>query len=363
MDDLLSWIRLTRIQASARRVRRLLDAFGSPAAIFTAGAEAVAHAAGCQQQHALRLLESAAAPDERDLRRMERLGVRLLTWEDPSYPRLLRQIPDPPVALYVRGSLLERDERAVALVGSRRCADYGKRIARRLVEGLVEAGYTIVSGLALGLDTAAHQAAIDAGGRTIACLGSGVDVIYPQQNHELASAVIEAGAVISEYPLGAQPEAWHFPSRNRIVSGLVRGVVIVEAPRKSGAMITAECAVDQNRDVFAVPGNIDNHRNYGCHALIREGAHLVESVDDILAVLDGSLQMNLDLQFERPPQPKLDGDEATIFALLDHESKPMDDLIAESGLPAARVGAALVLLELKEVARRLPGNAYQKVDW
>lgn len=361
MIDPLPWIRLTKTGASARRLNRLLDHFGSPEAIFAASPSGIASAVRCSLSVAERLLDPAYAANSRDLKLMEQLNVRLVTRQDSDYPALLREIPDPPVALYVRGTLDAADSRAVAIVGSRQATDYGKRVAERFARELVEAGFTVVSGLARGLDTAAHYGAVRAGGRTLACLGCGVDVAYPYENRGLAEKITASGALLSEYPMTAPPDAWHFPSRNRIVSGLSLGVVVIEAPIKSGALITVECALDQNREVFAVPGSIENPRSRGPHALIKDGAKLVESVEDVLAELrSGPVQPRLELEVEptAPAPPELVGAEAALFALLTDDPKPVDDLILESGLPAARICSTLTLLELKGVARRVPGNAY-----
>lgn len=362
MDETLrAWIRLTKTGASARRLNRLLERFGSPEAVFAASPREIAAAAPCSLETATKLLDPACAATDRELRLMERLGVRLLTREDAEYPTRLREIPDPPPALYVRGELLPADERAVAIVGSRSASEYGRRVAARLAAELASAGLTVVSGLARGTDTAAHQGALRAGGRTLACLGCGVDVVYPYENRELARRIAAAGALLSEYPMMAQPEAWHFPSRNRLISGLSLGVVVIEAPERSGALITADCALEQGRAVFAVPGSVDDARNRGPHALIREGAVLVEDARDVLLELqlDG-LQKTLELEPE-PPAPELEPQEAALYALLSEEPMPVDDLILESNRPAAEVNATLLMLELKGVARRLPGNAFVRV--
>lgn len=362
MEELLPWIRLTKTGASARRLNQLLDHFGSPEALFAASPAEVARGANCSVAVAEKLLDPIYAANERDLRLMEQLKVTLLRRCDPEYPPLLREISDPPVALYVRGTLEPADGRAVAIVGSRRASDYGRRMADRLARQLVEAGYTVVSGLARGVDTAAHQGALRAGGRTLACLGCGVDVVYPAENRGLAQAVAEQGAVLSEYPMNAPPDAWHFPSRNRIVSGLSLGVVVLEAPFGSGALITATCAVDQNREVFAVPGSIESRLNTGPHALIKDGAKLVESVEDILCELAPEAPLQPRLELEAAAElPELTPSEKMLHALLAHDPKPIDDLIMEAALPAAEVSATLLTLEIKGVARRLPGNAYVRV--
>jgi DNA processing protein len=365
MPDTLDWIRLTKTGASARRLNRLLDRFGSPGALFSASVSDVCAAAACNRSVAEKLLDPAYAANDRDLKLMERLNVRLVPRTHAEYPSLLREISDPPPALYVRGTLAPQDARAIGIVGSRRSGDYGMRIAERFACELVEAGFTVVSGLAKGTDTAAHQGALRAGGRTLACLGCGVDVAYPYENRRLAQSISESGALLSEYPMTAPPDAWHFPSRNRVISGLSLGIVVLEAPVGSGALITAECAVDQNREVFAVPGNVDNARNRGAHALIKDGAKLVESVEDILAELRPDAQPALPLDVEprrAPARVELTPDEALLHALLDTEPKPVDDLIQEVGKAAGPVAAALLMLEMKGVARRLPGNAYVRID-
>ncbi len=364
MDDLHSWIRLTKIGASARRLNRLLDYFGSPDALFGARPAEVAQVARCSTAIAQRLQDPAYSVNGRDLRLMEQLGVRLIPRGHPDYPPLLREIPDPPVALYLRGSLSPLDRRAVAIVGSRQATDYGRRSADRFAAELVEAGFTVVSGMAKGVDTAAHHGALRAGGRTLACLGCGVDVAYPYENRELAQRIAGSGALLSEYPMTAPPDAWHFPSRNRVISGLSLGVLIVEAPRSSGALITIECALEHNREVFAVPGNVDNPRNRGPHALIKDGAKLVETVEDILAELPPVQPAQRRLALDEVPAapPELKPEEAALYALLNEEPKAVDDLILESALPAARVSGTLLMLELKGLATRVPGNAFRRSE-
>lgn len=362
MDDLLPWIRLTKIGASALRLNRLLDTFGSPEAVFGASVSELCSRGRCTPAVAERLLDPIYQPNHRDLDLMERLGVRLVRRHDPEYPALLREIPDPPPALYVRGTLLPGDRKAIALVGTRKISDYGRRTAERFARELAEAGLTVVSGLARGADTAAHHATLKAGGRTLACLGCGIDVAYPYENRALAESITKSGAVLSEYAMNTPPDAWHFPSRNRIVSGLSLGVVVLEAPAKSGALITAVCAADQGREVFAVPGNIDNPRSQGPHALIKNGAKLVETVEDILEELRlNEVQPSLALGLE-PAPPDLTREEADLLRLLGPEPQPVDDLIIESSLPAAQVNATLLMLELKGVARRLPGNAFIRLE-
>ncbi len=353
------WVRLSRSGLAARRLNALLAHYGSPAAIFAAAPHELGAAPGMTPGAAEKLLDPEAARIDADLRLMERLGVRLVTAADPHYPPLLGQIFDPPPFLYVRGDMGGGDPCAVGLVGSRRCSDYGRAMADRLARDLAAAGVTIVSGLARGVDTAAHAGALGAGGRTVAVLGSGLGCVYPTENRGLATRIARSGAVVSEFPMMADPDAWHFPARNRIISGWCQGVCVVEAPADSGALITAEFAMEQGRDVFAVPGPVTDPRSRGAHALIRDGACLVEDAADILGAL-GVLTATADPQLTLP-DPSLTEDEQALQRMLGPQPRAVDDMIAESGIPAARVSAALMLLELKGLARKATGTSYVRV--
>lgn len=358
MADLTAWVRLAKTGASARRLNSLIERFGAPEALFAVPAQELARAADLPESVALRLADPAHAATDAELADMERLGVRLILRGDAGYPRLLAEIGDPPPFLFARGDLQPEDDRAVAVVGSRSASPYGRGVAERLSRDLAAAGFTVVSGFARGIDTHAHRGALAGGGRTIAVLGCGLDVPYPWGNRELVDRVAASGALLSEYPLGAAPEAWRFPARNRIVSGLSLGVVVVEAPRGSGALITARRALDQNREVFAVPGRIDDPRNCGPHALIRDGAKLVETVEDILAEIQPGAAP---AQGELPlPPPDLTEEERLLCAMLSNQGKHVDDLILASDLTASQVNAVLMMLEIKGVARRLPGNCYAR---
>jgi DNA processing protein len=357
--DPAPWIRLTRSGLAARRLNALLDHFGTAEAIFAAPPGELAAVPGMSASAAERLLDPEAARVEDDLSAMERLGTRLVLRSDPEYPPLLRQIFDPPAVLYVRGCLGEGDRCAVALVGSRRCSAYGRLNADRIARELAAAGVTVVSGLARGVDTAAHGGALAAGGRTVAVLGSGLGRVYPPENRSLADRIAAGGAVVSEFPMLDPPDAWHFPARNRIISGWCQGVCVIESPIDSGALITAEFAVEQGRDVFAVPGPVTDSRSRGAHALIRDGAALVEEAEDILAAL-GVMTATADPQLTLP-DPALTEDEQLVLRLLGPQPRTGDDLIAESGATAARVAAALVLLELKGLARKASGMTYVRI--
>jgi DNA processing protein len=277
----------------------------------------------------------------------------ILTPADPAYPAALRAIPDPPSPLYVRGRLRGDDRIAVAVVGTRRPSPYGAAAADRLANGLARWGITVVSGLARGIDGVAHRAALRAGGRTIAVLGCGLDIVYPPEHAGLAAQIVQAGAVITEYPAGTPPLKHQFPRRNRLISGLTLGVVVVEGRDGSGALITADCALDQGREVFAVPGSIFAPTSALPHRLLRQGATLVTTAEDILD----------ELRLPRPvpvpaPSPSLAGSEATLFAQLSMEPLHIDMLALRCGLPVAEASGALLALEFRGLVRALPGQRY-----
>ncbi|MGQ9731931.1 MAG: DNA-processing protein DprA, partial [Candidatus Zipacnadales bacterium] len=291
----------------------------------------------------------------------DQIGASVVGYGMEDYPRLLAEIEDSPPLLYVRGELTKADELSVAIVGTRQSTPYGEEITTRLAEGLGRRGFTIVSGLAVGIDAAAHQACVRAGTRTIGVMACGIDVDYPKSNCELREEIVTTGAIISEMPLGTVPRREIFPQRNRIVSGLSLGVIVVEAPPKSGALITANLALDQGREVFAVPGSVNWANSRGCHALIKDGARLVETVED---VIDG-LGLVLQAVPERKPAAKVNADlspdEATIVRELAAGPRQLDQLVAASSLPPARVTAALMLLEVKQLIKRLSGGTYARL--
>ncbi|HNO12437.1 MAG TPA: DNA-processing protein DprA, partial [bacterium] len=272
------------------RLRNLIRHFGSPTSALSAPAKSVAAVHGMDLPTAERIKldhEKNIAFAKEQMRRMHESSANLLTFSDEAYPELLKQSESAPYFLFVRGAMTAEDAHAIAIVGTRQPTAYGRAMAEKLSQELAQRGITVVSGLARGIDTAAHTAAMRCGGRTIAVLGSGVDHIYPRENDRLAIEISNRGAVISEYPMGTGPDAAHFPGRNRIISGLSLGTVVIEAGEKSGALITADYALDQNREVFAVPGLATNPHAKGSNRLIRSGAKLVETVDDILQELEG----------------------------------------------------------------------------
>ncbi len=339
------------------RVRALREHFGNLERAWHAS-ERELKAAGLDRRSRASLLE---ARQQIDLPRLEQqvdaAGAAALTLEDPDYPALLRELPDAPPVLYVKGTLTDADRWAVAFVGTRRATVYGRDITYQLVAPLVHAGITIISGLALGIDAAAHKAALETGGRTIAVLGCGIDMVYPPEHRKLAEAITQNGALVSEFPPGTQPEGKNFPVRNRIISGLALGVTVVEAPASSGALLTADAAADQGRDVFAVPGNVTAKSSAGTNRLIQSGAKLVMSAEDILDELNltrDTVAVQTQMREVAPDDPQ----EAAIASYLGDQPLHIDDLCQRADMPITQVSSLLSLMELKGIVRRLDGMYY-----
>jgi DNA processing protein len=335
--------------------------FGSVAGVLAAPPEAFGglRGFGPETVAAVRGLDAARAAEAEE-ERARAAGIALVTLHDAEYPEALRLIPDPPPVLSVRGTLSPADAAAVAVVGCRAATAYGRTVAERLAAELAGFGVTVVSGLARGIDGCAHRAAVAAGGRSIAVLGSGLDRIYPPEHRRLAAELAENGAVISEFPLGAAPDPWHFPLRNRVISGLSLGVVVVEAAAKSGALITADAALEQGREVFAVPGPVTAPTSAGPNRLIRQGARLVEGARDVLEelpALAGRLGRGLPAQ---PPLPEVTEVESRILALFPGAPLPIDAIIRSSPAPAAETAALLTALELKGLVRQHPGKLFAR---
>ena len=336
------------------RLKRLIDRFGSIRDAWTAPSSE------------LRVVLDEASADsvvslrktfdlEAEMARIDRLGIEIVTLGDAEFPQLLREAPTPPSVLYMKGSLLDQDLKAMAMVGTRRCTAYGRQMAASMAEELARAGVTVVSGLALGIDGQAHRGALAGGGRTIAVLGSGVDQIYPSSHRDLAAQIIENGAVISDYPPGTKPDARNFPPRNRIIAGLSKGVVVVEAPAKSGALITVDFAADYGRDVFCVPGNAMSELSAGCHALIRDGARLVTSAADLLEDL-GMSQPAAGAPVQQ--QFPMSDEERHLMNHIRWEPQHIDEVAAAAALSPSQAGALLTLLELKGAIRDAGGQHY-----
>jgi len=356
--DRRSWLRLSRLELSPRAAAALIERFGGPEGVFGASDAELQSVEQLTPKGRAKVLEPMPAAIERDLRLIEDLAVSLVPITSPSYPAKLKEIFDPPVLLYVRGAVVESDKLSIAIVGSRRATVYGLSVAERIARDLAARGLTVVSGGARGIDTVAHKGALAAGGRTVAFLGCGVDVGYPAENKKLFEAIVDSGAVISEFPFGSTPEPWRFPPRNRLISGMSMGVLVCQSPEASGALITAGYAAEQGRDVYAVPGNVDDERNRGCHGLIKDGAKLVEGASDILQELGLDGDTDSPRQLALPIESLKNENERRIASLLSLEPMTVDDIIDGSGLPAPLVSGVLTILEMKGIVRRVPGNAY-----
>lgn len=331
------------------RLARLIERLGSVEAAWKAGASDLL-ACGLDAKSCESLLATRARVDlDAELERAARAGVQILCVEDDGYPALLRQTPQPPPLIYVRGELQARDDWALAVVGTRSPTGYGKEATRRIVGDLAAAGVTIVSGLALGIDSVAHTAALDAAGRSVAVLGCGVDIVYPERNRRVAERILDQGALVSEFPLGTLPAAVNFPPRNRLISGLSLGTLVVEAGARSGALITVDFALEQGRDVFAVPGPIYSRASVGTNRLIQQGAGLVAAAGDILQALNWTAvpeQQELQLLLSDDPA------ESALLALIDYEPRHIDELSRTSGLTVPAVAAALAMMELRGMVRQ-----------
>jgi DNA processing protein len=341
----------------------LLSAFGSASNVWEASLPALraVPGIGLAVAQALRRFPRGKALRE-DQARVARAGIRVIVWGDPDYPRRLQEIASAPPVLYLRGSLAPGDDAAVAIVGARRATAYGETVARELAAELARRGLCIVSGLARGIDAAAHRGALDAGGRTVAVLGSGLDQIYPAEHTGLAGEVVAHGAMLSEFPLGTPPARLNFPRRNRIISGLSLGVVVAEAGVDSGALITAHHALEQGREVFAVPGRVHARYSEGCHRLIKAGAKLVETWEDVLSELAPQVRPSRRRQAAGPPPPTLMPAEQQVFDILGDGPLHIDALIVRANLPGGRVASALVGLEMKGLVRQLTGKVFERHD-
>ena len=360
-DELLDLLRLNMISGLGPRTwSLLLGRFGSAAGILRASGEELLAVSGVGPK--LSAAITLAQNDDSaisELARCRELGVELVTRDDDAYPPMLAEICDPPPVLYRRGTITESDGLAVGMVGSRQCTLYGRQQAERIAGALARAGVTIVSGLARGIDEAAHRGALLAEGRTIAVSATGLANIYPPEHETLAEEIAAQGAVVSESPLGRGPSRGIFPQRNRIISGLSLGVIIVEANRKSGALHTARHAMEQGREVFALPGRIDNLASAGCHDLIRDGATLIRGPDDVLEALGPLMQpirTSRDEVLHTPRELSLTEQERSVLNVVTAEPQHIDQLLAAIEIETSRVLATLTMLEMKRLVRRLPGG-------
>jgi DNA processing protein len=364
-DPVFSWIGLSSIPGVGRiTFRKLVDLFGSPERVLSASHEdlgktgmlsdkvAAAIASFPWQEHAKREIAKAAEAN-----------VTIVTADSPLYPENLRNMPDPPPYLYMKGDLRAVDRNAMAIVGTRKPTHYGVTVTRRIASELSAAGFTIVSGMARGIDTQAHRGALAAKGRTIAVLGCGIDVVYPPENKGLLEEISRTGcgAVVTENPFGTQPESGYFPARNRIISGLSRGTVIIEAAEDSGSLITAKYTLEQGRKLYAVPGNVGSLTSRGTNSLIKQGATLVEGAEDILRNL-GIQKQDKGPAVAARPLPALTSEETTVLSCITNEPKHIDIIMNESRATAGKLSGVLINLELKGLTKQLPGKYFVREE-
>ncbi len=364
MNNIKAWLTLHLTpNLGALGCKRLVEFFGGPVEVFKAKKADLSRVPGVKKG-AIDILANRPPFEaaEKEIVRAEKLGIRILCLDGDEYPSLLRAIYAPPVVLYARGRLDALQAPCTAIVGSRAATSYGMKVARQMAADLTFRGVQVVSGMALGIDTAAHAGSLESGGATIAVLGCGVDVVYPRQNAQLYNRIMGQGLIVSEYPLGTRPEGFRFPARNRIISGMAQGVLVVEAAQKSGSLITARMALEEGREVFAVPGRVDSFKSTGTHKLLQDGAKLVHSVDDILeeyvfdaALLPQSSREKLSLKQEESVGT---AEEKTLLDILDAYPQDVDSIIRKSGLPAAKVNETLLLLEIKGRIERQSGHKF-----
>ncbi|MBG87956.1 MAG: DNA-protecting protein DprA [Verrucomicrobiales bacterium] len=346
------------------RVRKLLEHFGEPQAILSASKLKLEQVPGVGPEVSDKITgwKDKVRLDE-ELKRIEEFGCQVITQDDEGFPSLLREIYDPPIVLYVRGQILPKDKNSIAMVGSRQTTHYGIETGRKLGYQLAYAGVTVVSGGARGIDTAAHQGALSAKGRTIAVLGTGINIVFPTENRELFERIASSGAVISQFPFNRPADKQSFPIRNRIVAGMTLGSVVVEANLTSGSLITARFATDYGRQVFAVPGRIDSPRSKGCHDLIKKGAKLCEDVEDVLDEFEYLFPAS-----NRPASPAetgvlpgidLDEEETRVLDVIGKGELSVDEIIRETGLPASKANVLLMRLQMKKLIQQLPGRIYR----
>jgi len=364
MDNREALVALNMIEhVGPVRVRQLLEYFGDAQAVLRATKQQLLQVHGIGEETAEAIATWEKTVDlAGELRRVSEFGCQIITQADPEYPELLRQIYDPPIVLYVKGKLTTQDKNSVAIVGSREATHYGIETARRLAYQLAYVGVTVVSGGARGIDTAAHQGALAAKGRTIAVLGTGINIVVPAENKELFDRIAANGALITQFPFNRNADKQSFAIRNRIVAGMTLGTVVVEAALHSGALITANFATEYGRQVFAVPGRIDSPRSKGCHDLIKKGAKLCEGLEDILTEFEYLFPPS-----NRPPTAAdpgalpaitLSENEQKVYDALGDEELSIEDVIRRSGLPSSAVSVALLSLEMKRIVKQLPGKVF-----
>jgi DNA processing protein len=366
MNDLFPWFSLKSVPGIGNHLfKRLLNAFSSPQGVFEAAREKLLQVEGVTPRIVTALRNHKPSEKlQKELDRIHQKGFQIVTMLDSAYPRLLREIPDPPPYLYVYGRL-DENLKNIAVVGSRHATTYGINTTRDLCKDLAALGITVASGMARGIDTAAHEGALMGKGKTVAVLGCGLDRIYPAENRKLYHRISENGAVVSEFALMTEPEAHNFPIRNRIISGISLGTVVVEASKKSGALITARLAAEQNREVFAVPGSVQSFKSTGTHTLIKQGAKLVEHAQDIIEELSPFLETQIPIAGElkrhdetREIRASLSSEEAFVHEILGPYPEHIDDLVHKTSIETGKLSSILLKLELKGIVQQSPGKLF-----
>ncbi|MGE5843007.1 MAG: DNA-processing protein DprA [Deltaproteobacteria bacterium] len=360
-ENRVDWLALHLVPGLGNMAfKKLLERFGDPAQVFRAASTDLAQVDGLRRQVVQGIVQRRFSQDPQVvLRDLEKHGARVLIFSEPAYPEPLREIHDPPMVLYVKGLAIPSKTTFVAVVGSRNSTPYGIKTAENLAQGLARRGLGVVSGLARGIDSAAHWGCIEGKGFSVGILGTGIDSVYPASNIKLFDAMAEKGAVITEFPLKTPPEPKHFPIRNRLISGLSRGVIVVEATMKSGSLITASVALEQGREVFAVPGSVHSFKSKGCHFLIKQGAKLVENADDVLDELglNYAYAPKKD-SYTEPVLPPLEESERRVYDLLGDYPLHIDDIVRQGNMEPGAASAVLMRMELKGIVRQLPGKLF-----
>jgi DNA processing protein len=367
MADILDWVSLSLVPGlGVSGYWRLVDHFGGPNRVLSASPKELLQVPGIRANQIAGLGQAGPLyrKGEQELSQLARFGGQAIIHQDEAYPKMLAQINDPPPVLYVHGRRNLLNGCCLAIVGSRAATGYGRRIAFSLAARLAESSVTIVSGLALGIDVEAHEGALSVEGHTVAVLGCGLDIIYPSQNRKMFHRIREHGVLVSEYPLTTRPEGFRFPARNRIIAGMSQGVLVVEAAKKSGSLITAQLALDEGREVFAVPGQVDSFKSEGAHWLLKQGAKLVQTAEDVLEELRPERSPEgVDQAGYRAKLPStMDPDALVLLNCLDSSSCSRDELIIKSGYSTGRVNELLLFLELDGLVEILPGGALRRVN-
>ena len=363
MDELYSWLLLAHILRNKVILgKRLIEKFENPEAVFSSSTDGLFSVEGVTPDivREIKSFTHAREDIKDEVRKIEENGVKLIPLNHPEYPDKLKNIDDPPLCLYVKGCINPQDSRAIAIVGTRRPTPYGRKVAEMLSAELSSAGFTIVSGMARGIDSVVHSAALSTGGRSAGVLGCGIDVVYPGENSQLFSDVAGSGFIISEFPMETGPDKKNFPRRNRIISGLSLGTVVVEAAEKSGSLITVRFALEQGREVFAVPGNINSPVSTGTNNLIKQGAKLVANTNDILEEFEQLLTQELKsgIKDSFKDESPISGEEGSVYNMLTLQPKHINQIITESGIEPQKVMQILLDLEIKGLAEQMAGGCY-----